>query len=89
MPAKLEYPLSMFFEQLEWAWRNWHFRPEDEEDSWHELVLHFSSEIRNYLAEREKERTVDNNGPLKTLINQSGQLSGNSKTLNTWCLQNG
>lgn len=63
MPAKLEYPLSMFFQQLEWAWRNWHFRPAAEEERWHERVIHFSCEIRKYLSETKIERTVDENGP--------------------------
>ncbi len=56
MPAKLEYPLSMFFQQLEWAWRNWHFRPVEEEEKWHEYVLHFSCEIREHLSERKNRR---------------------------------
>lgn len=87
MSIKLEYPLSMFFEQLEWAWRNWHFRPEDEEERWHKLVLHLSSEIRNYLDEQERERTASERS-LKNTSNQLGQTSGNSMTSNLWCLQN-
>ncbi len=62
MFAKLEYPLSMFFTQVEWAWRNWHFRPVDEEEKWHERVIHFSSEIRNHLSESKIEKTVYDNG---------------------------
>jgi len=59
MSKSLEYPLSMFFQQLQWAWKNWHFRPEIEEEMWYERVKRFTTEIYEYL----KEQAAINDGP--------------------------
>lgn len=62
MMRNLEYPLSMFFEQLYWAWINWNLRPEKEENKWHGLVTHFAEEIAHYFEEKKaaKRRPLDN-----------------------------
>lgn len=53
MTRNLEYPISMFFKQLHWAWINWHLRPIEEEDRWHGIVIHFAKEIRTYFKMKE------------------------------------